>query len=82
MKTIISEIDKFKYEFGIGDYLVERNKGHPCATRYLEIDKWLEENVGDYIMGWYDGGQFGWWVLGVNNMEDYLAFKLRFGPLR
>lgn len=75
------EIAEFKYSIDVGEILKHPNQAAVHSTRFLEIQDWLVSNVGDFRIGWWEGGQYGYWLLAVNKEEDIVAFKLKFKNL-
>jgi hypothetical protein len=77
------EIEKFKFDVDITDYLKFSNDVSVKSERYFEIQDWLSENVGfdNFRMGFRDLGQDGYWSLALNNEEDWILFKIKFSKL-
>jgi hypothetical protein len=77
------EIDACKFRYNINHFMTDEYTIAPSSSRFLEIDKWLEANVEDYVFGSVVcEGIYIYWALGVEREEDYVAFALRFQKLR
>lgn len=77
------DLAKFKHEYNVNAFIKHETQSAVTSTRYFELTDWLDSTVGkgNYLLGFWDGGQYGYWALAVNDPEDFIAFKLAFAPL-
>jgi hypothetical protein len=65
------------YIMSVEHYLRAPTQVAVHSTRFFEIRNWLSLAVSDSVLGrWQDQ-----WILSMNDLEDFTAFKLAFKPL-
>lgn len=75
------DLKPYAFNMDVGKYLKSPTQSAVHSTRFFEVQEWLVANVGNFKLGFWDGGYGGHWLLAVNDLQDFVAFKLAFAPL-